>query len=114
MHALGGVDALLPQDGSMQKLAQTALRWEPLCCDALGLRVLVLRLLLLRGPIGPYRRPCGLVDDGLNFFHTLQADRHQRLHQCIIEVLHVRRQVGEKPAQISQANVNLPLHPLIN
>ena len=114
MHALGGVDALLPQDGSMQNLAQTALRWEPLCSEALGLRLLVLLLLLLRGPIGPYRRPCGLVDDGLNFFHTLQADRHQRLHQCIIEVLHVRRQVGEKPAQISQANVNLPLHPLIN
>ena len=111
MHALGGVDALLPQDGGMQSLAQTALHWQPVCIEALGLRLLVLLLLLLRGPIGPYRGPCGLVDDGFDFFHTLQADRHQRLHQCVIEVLHVRRQIGEEPAQASQAHVSSTLHP---
>ena len=110
MHALGGVDALLPQDGGMQDWPQTKLHWQPSCIEALGLRLLVL-LLLLRGPIGPYRRPCGLVDDGLNFFHTLQANRHQRLHQCVVEVLHVRRQIGEEPARTSPAHVSPPLYP---
>ena len=74
------------------------------------MRLLVL-LLLLRGPIGPHRRPCGLVDDGLNLFHTLQADRDQRLHQCVVEVLHVWRQIGEEPAQSRRSYVSLPLHP---
>ena len=93
----------------MQNWPQVKLHWQP-CIGALGLRLRVL-LLLLRGPIGPYRRPCGLVDNGLNFFHTLQANRHQRLHQCVVEVLHVRRQIGEEPAQTSQSRVSPPLDP---
>ncbi len=56
---------------------------------------------LLRGPVRPDRWPRGLMHNGLYLLHALQPHRDQRLHQRVVEMLHVRRQVGQEPAQRS-------------
>lgn len=60
-----------------------------------------------RRPVGPGRGPSGLVHNCLNLFHALQAHGHQRLYQCVVQVLHVRRQVAQEPAQIKRALMRL-------
>ncbi len=54
--------------------------------------------LALGGQLGSLHRARRLVHDRLDLLHALQAAGHQRLHQPVVELLHFRRQVLQKPA----------------